>query len=195
MRRTITMLMATALVVACGGTSSESTTTAGDAATTDVRERLEAIDQAVSEWRAASSLEEARRAAETAANLVVGPGGPGYGDRNGDGTVDGAVSAGLLPGLTGEPAGLALGSVGNECVLQDVLGGDWSDPAVRWAQMTDAIAAWAPNNNTMPTLASHPMRIVGWATFTLASNSLDDAIEYGGHAALHVGVSRAALDC
>jgi hypothetical protein len=61
--------------------------------------------------------------------------------------------------------------------------------------MLTAIEEWRPDRNTMPSLPSHPMRIVGWATFTLASTSLDDAHEYAGHAQLHVNVSLAALDC
>ena len=39
------------------------------------------------------------------------------------------------------------------------------------------------------------MRIVGWATFTLASDSLDEAHEYAGHAATHLNTSVDALDC
>lgn len=39
------------------------------------------------------------------------------------------------------------------------------------------------------------MRIVGWATFTLASDDLDDAHEYAGHAQLPVDVSQRALGC
>ena len=75
-----------------------------------------------------------------------------------------------------------------------MLGGSWSDPAARWATAQDAYDAWTPSNNTMLTLASHLQRIVGWATFTLATDSLDDAHEYAGHAQLHVDVSRAALE-
>lgn len=62
------------------------------------------------------------------------------------------------------------------------------------ASAQDGYDVWTPSNNTMPTLPSHPQRIVGWATFTLASDSLDDAHEYAGHAQLHVDVSRAALE-
>ena len=66
--------------------------------------------------------------------------------------------------------------------------------------MTTAIEAWRPDANTMPTLASHPMRVVGWATFTLdtdpdAPDALDLAHEYAGHAALHVAISADALTC
>ena len=83
----------------------------------------------------------------------------------------------------------------NTCIERDVLGGEWVDPASRWAEMLAAIDAWQPGNNTMPTLASHPMRVVGWATFTLNSDALEEAHEYAGHADLHVNISRRALDC
>jgi hypothetical protein len=47
----------------------------------------------------------------------------------------------------------------------------------------------------MPTLPCHPMLIVGWVTFTLETDSLDEAHEYAGHAKLHVDNSLHALDC
>jgi hypothetical protein len=78
-------------------------------------------------------------------------------------------------------------------VRRDVLGGDWDDPAARWAMLSEAIAQWAPDHNTFPSLPSHPMRIVGWATLA-QSATFDNAIEYAGHAKLHVDVSRDALD-
>jgi hypothetical protein len=142
----------------------------------------------------------ARVAAETAANLVVGPNGPGYGDRNDDGTVSGETDAGILPGLDGTPDGVATALATNACVERDVLGGSWDDPAGRWAEMEQAIDTWRPDSNTMPSLASHPMRVVGWATFTLdtdpaAPDALDLAHEYAGHAALHVAISANALAC
>ena len=105
------------------------------------------------------------------------------------------LAAGLLAGVDGTPAGLADPLASNQCVLDNVLGGAWDDPAERWDIMLEAIDQWAPGNNTMPTLPSHPMRVVGWATFTLASDSLDDAHEYAGHAQLHVDISIRALDC
>jgi len=155
-------------------------------------QRLDAIEVAVTEWRSAETLADAKASAEAARNLVVGPTGPGYGDADGDGTIQGENEEGLLPGLNDE--GLAQLSSVSECAEADVLGGSWSDPAARWETAQDAYDAWTPSNNTMPTLPSHPQRIVGWATFTLASDSLDDAHEYAGHAQLHVDVSRAALE-
>ena len=65
----------------------------------------------------------------------------------------------------------------------------------KWDKMLSAIDDWRRDNNTMPTLASHPMRVVGWATFTLNSDLLDEGHEYAGHADLHVNISRRALDC
>ncbi len=157
-------------------------------------ERLDALDDAVSRWEAAADLGTARAAAETARNLVVGSAGPDYGDADGDGTIGGATDIGLLPGLGGEPG--AATEADGDCVVRDVLGGDWSDPADRWAILAAAIDAWRPTNNTFPSLPSHPQRVVGWATLALAADDLDTALEYAGHARLHVDIStRAAADC
>lgn len=161
---------------------------------TSVAERLEAIGAAVVSWADAATVADAHAAAETAANLVVGPNGPGFGDRDGDGSIRGEEPAGLLPGFDGIPVGIAQLSV-SDCIDRDVLGTTASDENAGWDEMLAAIDSWAPDNNTMPTLDSHPMRIVGWATFTLASESLEDAHEYASHARLHVTVSQAALDC
>jgi len=171
------------------------TTTVVDADTASFADRMNAIDEAVAVWRSAPSVEVAQEAAEAAANLIVGPNGPGYGDRNGDGVVAGEAAAGVLPGLDGTPEGLAIPLAANGCIRRDVLGGPWTDPGAEWGAMLVAIDAWRPDNNTMPTLASHPMRVVGWATFTLGSDSLDEAHEYAGHAKLHVDISVRALSC
>ncbi len=180
------------LVVSCGDSVDS---TVPDGAIDAYTDHLDAIDAAVTIWREASTLAGAQEAAEAAANLVVGPTGPGYGDRNGDGEVSGATTVGLLPGLDGTPTGPALSLADNACIEANVLGGSWDDPSGRWGEMEAAIEAWTPTRNTMPTLASHPMRVVGWATFTLGSTSRDEAREYAGHAQLHVDVSRSALDC
>lgn len=198
MRRLAWFVAAVAVILgACGSPPVASVPTTGAVveSTEDLGERMEAIELFVSEWRTATSLEDAQKAAEGAANLVVGPEGPGYGDRDGDGVVQGESGLGVLPGLAGTPDGTATSLESNKCVAQDVLGGSWSDPTTRWDEMLSAIDAWRPNNNTMPTLASHPMRIVGWATFTLATESLEEAREYAGHAKLHVDVSVRALEC
>ena len=171
------------------------TATAADAGVAAYAERMALVDEAVAAWSVAPTVAAAQEAAETAANLVVGPNGPGYGDRDGDGVVSGATDAGVLPGLDGTPAGFAIPLAANACITADVLGGSWDDPDARWAEMLDAIDAWRPSNNTMPTLASHPMRVVGWSTFTLETGSLDEAHEYAGHAKLHVDISVRALDC
>lgn len=159
------------------------------------RERIEAIQSAVTDWADATSIDDAHTAAEAAANLVVGPGGPGYDDRDGDGVIQGESDTGLLPAVDGEPAGSAAELRSNPCVVRDVLGSTSVDPAAGWTEMQGAIDAWRPDNNTMPSLASHPMRIVGWSTFTLGSDDLDTAHEYAGHAQLHVDVALDALDC
>lgn len=200
-RFSVSILLTTALLAlaACSGPVSRdeasSQASDGEDARAILTERMEQIDEMVTEWREAETFDDAAVAAETAANLVVGPNGPGYGDRNGDGAVTGENGAGVLPGLDGTPEGLARPLEANSCVTRDVLGGSWEDPAAEWQAMEAAIEDWRPDNNTMPTLASHPMRIVGWATLTIESDSLDLAHEYGGHAALHVDVAVDALDC
>ena len=174
---------------------SETTTIVVDDDVASFAERMAAIDEAVAIWRDAPTIEVAHQAAEAAANLVVGQNGPDYGDRSDDGVVGGQAVVGLLPGVDGTPAGLAMPLSANRCVARDVLGGTWADPGAEWEAMLTAIDEWRPDNNTMPTLASHPMRVVGWATFTLDSESLDDAQEYAGHAKLHVDISIRALSC
>jgi hypothetical protein len=201
-RFVVLVLVAAFVFTSCGGTSA--TQDAGDAGAVDAKdaaatesfsERVDAIGNAVDAWRDAVSIAAAHAAAEMVLNLVVGPNGPGYGDRDSDLVVNGATDVGLLPGLDGAPSGLAEPLRANECVTRDVLGGTWSDPSAEWAAMLAAVDQWRPDNNTMPTLPSHPMRVVGWATFTLDSDSLDDAHEYAGHANLHVNITRRALDC
>jgi hypothetical protein len=182
--------LAVLAVVGCGSAaqSSGASSPPESIATADpglLDARLNAIDGAVGRWRSATDLATAQRAAEEARNLVVGPHGPTYGD---------ASAIGLLPGLGGEP-GLATAATG-PCVERDVLGGSWADPAARWSILEAAISAWTPSNNTFPGLPSHPQRIVGWATLSLATAELPTALEYGGHAQLHVDAAlRAVSDC
>lgn len=155
------------------------------------RGRLDQIAAEVRAWRGAPNLAKAKRHAEAARNLIVGPTGPGYGDVDGDGRVSGANAIGLLPGLKGSAA-LAIPAA-NTCVARDLLGGSWEDPVRRWAILEAKIAAWRPGNNTFPTLPSHAQRIVGWASLTLGSSDLKRASDYGAHANIHVDVSRTAL--
>ncbi len=175
-----------------GSDDSEVSDAGGDSATAA---RLDGLQEAVTSWADATSISDAQAAAETAANLVVGPGGPGYGDRDGDGVVGGESDAGLLSGVGGQPTGIAESLAANDCVTRDVLGATVDDVDAGWAEMETAIGDWQPDRNTMPSLASHPMRVVGWATFTIDSDDLDLAHEYAGHAQLHVDVSNDALDC
>ena len=193
------MALAAFAAVGCASTGQSPGTTSPQASTSSadpglLEARLSTIDDAVNRWRSATDLPAAQRAAEEARNLTVGPSGPSYADANRDGTVDGASVIGLLPGLGGEP-GLATATAG-PCVERDVLGGSWADPAARWSSLESAIAAWTPSNNTFPALPSHPQRIVGWASLALATAELAAALEYGGHASLHVDVARRAVtDC
>ena len=84
----------------------------------------------------------------------------------------------------------------SSCVERDVLGGGWADPGERWADLRTRVEQWSPSNNTFPALASHPQRVVGWASLTLQSTTLDAAHEFAGHAQLHVAETRKAFeDC
>lgn len=75
----------------------------------------------------------------------------------------------------------------------DVLGGDFSKAATRWATMDRAIAAWRADNNAFPSLSSQAQRIVGWSTLTLKDADLDRAKEYASHAQMHAAKTRAAI--
>ena len=154
--------------------------------------RVDAIQAAVTAWKSAPDLKSVKAAAETARNLVVGPHGPGYGDADGDGTISGAATIGLLPGLGGQP-GLADIGTPTSCVTAQVLGGSWADPAARWKAAQDDVAAWTKTNNPFPGLMSQPQRIFGWASLTLASDSLSDAHGFADDAQLHVDATRAAV--
>ncbi len=162
------------------------------------------MQEAVDAWRDASTLEQAGLAAMRARRLVVGGSldpervaltrsaaalrtpdasvGPGSSDPG---------EPGLLPGLAGEP-GLVLPDT--RCVRQDVLGGSFDDAPARWATVQRAIERWSDDDNTFPALSSHPQRVVGWASLTMATADLDAAHSYAGHAQLHVDVTREALD-
>lgn len=193
----VVALVLTGALVGCsqGPASTEGATAqASDPVLTD---RLESLDAAMRAWSDASSLAEAMSAAETARNLVTGPGVPSFGDSDGDGRIggaqDGADELGLLPGPNGE-ASATDGVIDDAgCLGSDLLGGSWSDPAARWDEAEAAITAWRPDRNTFPSLAAHPLRVVGWASLTLETDDLDAALEYAGHARLHVDASLAAL--
>jgi len=51
-----------------------------------------------------------------------------------------------------------------------------------------------PDNNTFPALPSHAQRVVGWATLTLRTHSLADALQYSGHATGHARVVHQSLE-
>lgn len=170
---------------------------AGSSATTGspaapVRQRLDDLQAAVDSWQRADDLAAAKAAAETARNLVTGPDVTGYGDVDGDGRTGGASTSGLLPDEQGR-SGLVT-SPAPACVERDVLGGSWADAAGRWQEVRTRVAAWSQTNNTFPALPSHPQRVVGWASLTLAAPTLELAREYAGHAQLHVRVTREALN-
>jgi len=91
--------------------------------------RVDAIDNAIAEWRGARTLAAAKAGAEKARNLVTGSNGPGYGDLDGDGVIAGNVKVGLLPGLAGQAGLVSAGP--NPCMKTDVLGGNFSDAAAQ----------------------------------------------------------------
>lgn len=156
--------------------------------------RLMAVDRAVTRWQTASNLRTAREAAEEARNLIVGSSGPLYGDADKNGQIAGKRGVGVLPGLKGE-ASLA-STNDNACVIADILGGSWREPAKRWSQFQSALSGWTNTRNTFPSLPSHAQRVVGWASLTLKSDSLVEAREYAEHARLHVDISvRAVTSC
>ena len=157
-----------------------------------VLQRLDELQAAVDGWQRADDLASAKAAAETARNLITGPDVNGYGDLDGDGRTGGASGTGLLPGEQGQP-GLVT-SPAPACVERDVLGGSWADASGRWQEVRTRVAAWSQTNNTFPGLPSHPQRVVGWASLTLAAPTLELAREYAGHAQLHVRVAREALN-
>lgn len=192
MSRLVVALLLVVVAAGCGDDSAPGESE--DVAAFTLRVQLLTADNAVTVWGRATSIEEAHAAAEAAANLIVGSGGPDYGDRDGNGNVDGETDFGVLPGLDGTPAALAA-LVDNECIEADVLGGSWDDPAARWAELDAAIAAWGPDNNTIPDVASNPMRIVGWATLAQATDSLEEAREFGTRAKTNITLSIAAIDC
>jgi len=185
------------LGAACAASSDTDDARSRDSATTvslavSVRQRLDELQAAVGDWQRADDLASAKAAAETARNLVTGPDVNGYGDGDGDGRTGGVGVTGLLPGEQGQPG--LVRSPAPACVERDVLGGSWADPAARWEEVRTRIATWSKTDNTFPALPSHPQRIVGWASLTLAAPSLELAREYAGHAQLHVRVTREALD-
>lgn len=176
-----------ALLLAACSSSTDTTPARSDAGV--VLERVEQVQQQVNLWRDASTLADAQATAADARLLITGPDVAGLeppaGTRSG-------VTEGLLPDDSDGPG---LASAVADCAGPDLLGGSWDDQEQRWTILRTAIDQWAPDNNTFPALPSHPQRVVGWATLTLAS-SLDLAHEYSGHAQLHVDAARDALaDC
>lgn len=179
------------LVAGCG--SSSQPTPSGGASSKERSAaviRAEAIQSAVRRWASAETLADAKAAAEEARNLVTGPTVAGAGDADHDGRAK-PVRIGLLPGADGS-RGLA-SSLATGCVQRDVLGGSWSQPAKRWADVGRRIGDWRPANNTFPGLPSHAQRVVGWASLTLRSRQLSDAVEFSGHATGHARIVLAAI--
>ncbi len=194
MLKLVVPLVLTLSLAACGGDDNH-VGDPEDVAAFTYRERMITVEDAVTMWEEADTIDEAQAAAEAAANLVVGSGGPDYGDRDGNGNIDGDKEFGVLPGLDGTPPGLANAISDNECIVTDVLGGDWSEPGARWGELQTAVDAWTPDNDTISSLASQPMQIVAWAMLTQATDSLDEATEFAGRSQLNTASAISALDC
>lgn len=191
MRRLVLPLL---LIVATGACGDDDVGDSSSVAALSLQVPLNLAEISTDTWARADTLEEARAGAEETANLIVGSGGPDYGDLDGDGSVVGESEFGILAGLDGTPPGIAA-AVENECIEADVLGGGWDDPAARWAELQAAIDAWSPTNDTISSLDSQPMQAVGWARLTMATESLEDAHEFGGRAQENIAESIAAIDC
>ncbi len=162
---------------------------------TALDQRLEDLAESVSVWSGASSAADAHTAAESAANLIVGPFGPGYGDRDGDGTTLGTRKSGLLPGLEGRPRGVAMSARAagaSRCVTDEVLGGDWSNAGQRWQELARAIDGWTTTDDTLADLPSLAQRVVGLATLALGSDDAEVIQRHGSAAAMYVEAMRDA---
>lgn len=197
------------LLAGCAGATSEDASQRADVPTSEasspaaagdpierLSERVEVVAGHVADWSEAADLAAARSAAEAAANIIAGPEGPGSGDRDGDGETRGPSDAGILPGADGTPEGFALEAVAAgapECVTADVLGGSWDDPSAKWGELDDVLSRWTESNNTMPELASHAQRVIGWARLTMDTDDVAEARTFAGHAGIHVRVMRDAL--
>jgi len=72
------------------------------------------------------------------------------------------------------------------------LGGlaSWADPRVRWAEWRQVLSEWRPVRNTMPRLASHLLRALGWAQLVMDAGDLRTARELASvHGQLHTRLS------
>lgn len=139
-RSTVLAVLLAGLLSGCGSDSRQTTPTEmpASAARSAALDRSLAIQGAVQRWADASTLADAKAAAEHARNLITVPRKQGAGDTNEDGP-PGRVTVGLLPGEDGGP-GLASPLAG-ACLKRDVLGGSWADPVARWAEVARRIAS------------------------------------------------------
>jgi hypothetical protein len=193
-RAALALVVLAALTGCSPHAASDAAAAGSPAAASPLSTRLTALDAAATALGEAGDLAAARRSAETVRNLVVGPHGPGYGDGDDDGTIQGETDRGLLPGVDGSEGLVDTRHPGNGCVERDVLGGSWADPEARWTEAEQALARWTPQRNTFPSLQSHVQRAYGWSSLALASRSLDDVHEYAGHLAIHLRVARQAVE-
>lgn len=111
--------------------------------------------------------------------------------------VDSVLRA-ILPGDSdGPPTGALVDVVkagrGDARELDEVaLGGlaSWADPRVRWAEWRQVLSEWRLVRNTMPRLASHLLRALGWAQLVMDAGDLRAARELAGvHGQIHTRLS------
>ena len=182
------VIVAITWLAGCGATTAAkptATTPTPTPAQRDALSRADAIAGAVRHWARATTIAGAHAAAAQARALVTGPNVSAFPSTRSN------VTVGLLPSDDGAP-GLAT-PVATGCVVVSVLGGSWTQPRKRWSDLAERIKRWRPDHNTFPQLPSHAQRVVGWATLTLDTGALSEAIEYAGHATGHAGVVRDAL--
>ena len=156
-------------------------------------DRLDGADQTMHELKRVQSVEDGHAMATTVLDLLTGPTG-----RHAGATT---LAPGVFPGdvaASNEDPGLALAiydAVEQEDVrrqISDVILGDvgsWRSPAARWDEIDAVVAAWRPDENTLPSLDGHLMRVVGWSLLTLRSNSATDVRSYARHGVIHTGLS------
>lgn len=189
------------------------------AALSALRQKLRDVDAALRRVATASSLAEAKAAAEAVLNTSVGPAGRHFGDADHDGEMARVDPMGILPGegdlldrgyaLAASDASSALadapgadkrvaamaGQVRSE-IEQAVLGSTraWEDPWRRYDEIDGAVDGYRPNHNTIGLIDGHMLRAVAWALLVLRSQTLAEAKEFAGHGQIHTALSLEAVE-
>lgn len=147
-------------------------------------ERLERVEAGMQAMRSAPDTGTARREARGILDQLVGPGG-----RH---TSPTALQPGLLPAAqaTLTDPGIVLTAYGtsqdprlSQALADTILGNvdRWQEPAKRWTEIDEAVAAWTPTTNTMQRLDGGAMRLVGWSLLALQTQDTTCAHEFGAN--------------